>query len=57
MRIILSNIRGLNCREKRSQIRNALRMWNGEVIYFQETKMERMGRAVVRSQWNNPFAN
>ena len=50
MRIILSNIRGLNCREKRSQIRNALRMWNGEVIYFQETKMERMGRAVVRSQ-------
>ncbi len=38
MRIISWNVRGLNCREKRSQIKNALKMWNGEIICFQEIR-------------------
>jgi exonuclease III len=57
LRIISWNVRGLNCKEKRAQIRNALKMWNGEVICLQETKLEHIGRAAVRSLWGNKFAD
>ena len=57
LKIISWNVRGLNCKVKRSQIKNALKLWKGEVICLQETKMEIIGRAVVRSLWSNRFAD
>ena len=51
------NVRGLNCKVKRSQIRNALKMWNGELICLQETKLSHIGRAEVGSLWGNRFAD
>jgi exonuclease III len=51
------NVRGLNCKVKRSQIRNALKMWNGELICLQETKLSHIGRAEVGSLWGNHFAD
>jgi exonuclease III len=57
LRIISWNVRGLNCRLKRSQIKNALKLWKGEVICLQETKLENISRSVVRSLWSNRFAD
>ena len=42
---------------KSSQIKNALKLWKGEVICLQETKLENIGRLVVRSLWSNRFAD
>uniref|UniRef100_A0A2N9HSR5 Reverse transcriptase domain-containing protein n=1 Tax=Fagus sylvatica TaxID=28930 RepID=A0A2N9HSR5_FAGSY len=44
-------------RLKRSQIKNALKLWKGEVICLQETKLENISRSVVRSLWSNRFAD
>jgi exonuclease III len=57
LRIISWNVRGLNCKIKRSQIKNALKLWKGEVICLQETKLENISRSVVRSLWSNRFAD
>ena len=57
LRIISWNVRGLNCSLKRSQIKNALKLWKGKVICFQETKLENISRSVVRSLWSNRFAD
>jgi exonuclease III len=57
MRIISWNIRGMNNKEKRLQIKNSLKMWNDEVICFQETNMEHIRKAEVRTLWGNRFAN
>ena len=42
---------------KRSQIKNVLKLWKGEVICLQETKLEIIGRSIVRSLWSNRFAD
>ncbi len=57
MKIISWNVRGLNSKEKRAQIKNALKLWNWEIIYFQEMKMDHIGRVVIRSLWGNCFAD
>ena len=57
MKIISWNVRGLNSKEKRAQIKNALKLWNGDIICLQETKLDHIGRAVIRSLWGNRFAD
>jgi exonuclease III len=57
LKLISWNVQGLNNKDKRAQIKNALKLWNGEIICFQETKMEHIGRAVIRSFWANRFAD
>ena len=42
---------------KRSQIKNALKLWMGEVICLQETKLENISRSVVRNLRSNRFAD
>ena len=42
---------------KMSQIKNAFKLWKGEVICLQETKLETVSRAIVRSLWSNRFAD
>ena len=56
-RMLSWNVRGLNCKVKRSQIRNALKLWNAELICLQETKLSNIGRAEVGSIWGNRFAD
>ena len=51
------NVRGLNCKVKRSQIRNALKMWNAELICPQEIKLSHIGIAEVGSLLGNRFAD
>jgi exonuclease III len=43
LKLISWNVQGLNNKDKRAQIKNALKLWNGEIICFQETKMEHIG--------------
>jgi exonuclease III len=57
MKIISWNVRGLNSKDKRAQIKNALKLWNEEIICFQETKMEHIGRAVIRTLGVNCFVD
>uniref|UniRef100_A0A2N9EXD0 Reverse transcriptase domain-containing protein n=1 Tax=Fagus sylvatica TaxID=28930 RepID=A0A2N9EXD0_FAGSY len=45
----------LNDREKRRWIHNSLRMWKGDVVCLQETKMAYISIGVVRSIWGSPF--
>ena len=42
---------------KRSQIKNVLKLWKGEVICLQETKLETISRATVGSLWSNRFTD
>ena len=51
LKIISWNVRGLNDRDKRLQVRNMVRRWRPDVICLQETKMELITRAVIRSLW------
>ena len=38
-------------------MRNALRMWKGDILFLQETKMEVINRSVVRSLWGSQFVD
>ena len=51
LKIISWNVRGLNDRDKRLRVRNMVRRWGPDVICLQETKMELITRAVIRSLW------
>ena len=57
LRIISWNVRGLNVRAKRRRVSNSLRMWNGDVVCLQETKLEVVDLAVVQSLRGSPFVD
>ena len=38
-------------------MRNALRMWKGDILFLQETKMEVINRSVVQSLWGSQFVD
>ena len=50
-KIVFWNVRGLNDREKRLRIKALLRLWKGDVICLQETKLGFIDRSFVRSIW------
>ena len=47
------NVKGLNDRDKRLRVRNLVQRWGLDVICLQETKMELITRAVIRSLWRD----
>ena len=51
LKIISWNVKGLNDRDKRLRVHNLVRKWGPDVICLQETKMESITRAVIRSLW------
>jgi exonuclease III len=51
LKIVTWNVRGLNDREKRLQIKNLIKMWKADVICLQETKLELVSRSLVKSLW------
>jgi hypothetical protein len=57
LKILSSNVWGLNDREKRLRIRYMLKEWNADVTCFQKTKMELIMAQVVRSLWRCQFVD
>lgn len=51
MKIVSWDVRGTNNREKRPEIKSALKGWKGELVVLQETKMEEIGKEVIRDLW------
>jgi exonuclease III len=51
LKILSWNVRGLNDREKRLQIRNLLNLWKADVICLKETKLKVVSRSIVASLW------
>ena len=45
------NVRGLNDRDKRHQVRYLLKLWGADVICLQETKLDLITRGIVQSLW------
>jgi endonuclease/exonuclease/phosphatase family metal-dependent hydrolase len=50
-KILSWNVKGLNERDKRLQVRNLLKFWGADVVCLQETKLYLITRAIVRSLW------
>lgn len=57
LRIICWNVRGLNNRERRRRIKSALKKWKGDVVVFQETKIETLNRDIIRELWAGNHVN
>ena len=51
LKMVSWNVRGLNDKDKKLQIRNLIRIWCDDVICLQETKMELITRGFIKSLW------
>jgi hypothetical protein len=51
LKIVSWNVRGLNDRDKRLQVRHLLKMWNADIVCLQETKLDFIDRGIIRSLW------
>ena len=51
LKIVSWNVRGLNDKDKKLQIRNLIRIWCDDVICLQETKVELITRGFIKSLW------
>ena len=51
LKIISWNVRGLNEWDERLQVRNLIKNWRLDIVCLQETKLELITRAVIRSLW------
>jgi hypothetical protein len=54
LKILSWNVRGLNDRDKRHQVRHMLKMGKDDAICLQETKMDLITRGIVRGLWSLP---
>ena len=57
LKILSWTVHGLNDKDKRMQVKNALKVWRENIVYLQETKLEVISRAVIRSLWGSPFVD
>ena len=57
LKILSWTVYGLNDKDKRMQVKNALKVWRADIVYLQETKLEVISRAVIRSLWGSPFVD
>jgi hypothetical protein len=48
-------VRGLNDPKKRVVLKNWLRKWKVDVVYLQETKLDKVDGRVIHSIWGNRF--
>jgi endonuclease/exonuclease/phosphatase family metal-dependent hydrolase len=51
VKILSWNVRGLNDRDKRLQVRSFIKQWRADIICLQETKLELVSRRIVHSLW------
>ena len=52
VKILSWNVRELNDRDKRLQVRSLIKQWGADIICLQETKLEQVTRRIVRSLWD-----
>ena len=57
LEILSWNVRGLNNPQKRDMVNNLLKEWKCDVVCFQETKLDSVNSAVVKSLWSSPFVD
>ena len=57
LKILSWTVYGLNDKDKRMQVKNALKVWRADIVYLQETKLEVISRAVIRSLWGSLFVD
>ncbi|KAL4632810.1 hypothetical protein ACB092_04G077700 [Castanea dentata] len=57
LKILSWNVRGLNNPQKRDTVKNLLKEWKCDVVCFQETKLDSINSAVVKSLWSTPFVD
>ena len=57
LKMISSNVRGLNDSQKRLVVRNLLHEWKCDVVCLQETKLVGMNRQLVSSLWSCPYVD
>ena len=57
LKILSWNVRGLNNPHKRDTVKNLLKEWKCDVVCFQETKLDSVNSAVVKSLWSSPFVD
>ena len=57
LEILSWNVRGLNNPQKRDTVKNLLKEWKCDVVCFQETKLDSVNSAVVKSLWSSPFVD
>ena len=55
LKLIFWNVRGLNDPKKRGILRNWLRKWKVDVVYLQETKLDKVDWRIIQSIWGNRF--
>ncbi|KAL4618313.1 hypothetical protein ACB092_06G001100 [Castanea dentata] len=55
LKLLSWNVRGLNVKEKRLQIRNLLHSWKADIVCLQETKLKWITRGIVQSIWSCPY--
>ena len=51
VKILSWNVRELNDRDKRLQVRSFIKQWGADIICLQETKIELVSRRLVRNLW------
>ena len=57
LKLLSWNVRGLNNPHKRDTVKNLLKEWKCDVVCFQETKLDSVNLAVVKSLWSSPFVD
>ena len=57
LKLLSWNVRGLNNPQKRDMVNNLLKEWKCDVVCFQETKLDSVNLAVVKSLWSSPFVD
>ena len=57
LKLLSWNVRGLNNPQKRYTVKNLLKEWKCDVVCFQETKLDYVNLAVVKSLWSSPFVD
>ena len=49
LEILSRNVQGLNDYDQRLRVRNSLKKWKGDDVCLQETKLDVVNRAMLRS--------
>lgn len=55
MKIISSNVHGLNSWKKRALVKRSLQQQNPSIVLLQETKLDDTDSNIIKSIWSSPL--